>query len=97
MRFRKLLVTNEIEFKEGLALPSEEELEAAGAPIRPAAIGDSSTAMMSGNEIRALEDKIKSLQAQNSQKDKQIASLDVNLKALKDQIASQTIENFNTI
>ena len=55
-------------------MPSEEELEAAGAPIRPLAIADAGTALMSGNEIRALEDKIKSLQAQNSQKDKCIAS-----------------------
>jgi len=59
-------------------------MEAAGAPIRPAAIGDSGTAMMSGNEIRALEDQIKSLKIQNSQKDKQIVSMDVNLKGLKD-------------
>jgi len=46
-----------------LALPTEEELEAAGAPIRPAAAADAGTAMLSGNEIRALEDQIKSLKA----------------------------------
>ena len=52
---------------------------------------------MSGNEIRALEDQIKALKVQNSQKEKRIASLEVTQKGLQDQIAAQTIENFSTL
>ena len=58
LRFRKILVSNEIVFKELLALPSDEEMESKEIPIRPSTEG---TAMMSGNEIRALENEIKSL------------------------------------
>lgn len=64
LRFRKLLVQHEIEFKPQLELPSEEEfasLEASQKPgstmIKPAAPGALEFGM-SGNEIRALEDQI---------------------------------------
>ena len=65
MRFRKLLVTNDIEFKANLELPSEEEMAAKdselaagnqfGAPQKAITTGASAFGV-SGAEIRELED-----------------------------------------
>lgn len=90
MRFRSLLMSNSIEFKDNLALPSEQEMAmnekaaGGGAPAmplssRPAEFG------MSGQEIRALEDEIKQLKVDKIRGEKQIQSLKVTVDGLEGQ------------
>ena len=91
MRFRSLLISNNIEFKDNLALPSEQEMAmnekaaGGGAPVmplssRPAEFG------MSGQEIRALEDEIKNLKVEKIKGEKQIQSLKVTIESLDGQV-----------
>lgn len=58
LRFRKLLICNEIEFKSTFDLPSEEELAQMESTHRQLALPAPSSAEfgLSGKEIRALED-----------------------------------------
>ena len=89
VRFRSLLLSNSIEFKDNLALPSEQEMAmnekaAGGAPVmpmssRPAEFG------MSGQEIRALEDEIKNLKVEKIKGEKQIQSQKVTIDSLESQ------------
>jgi len=101
LRFRKLLITNEIEFKENLGLPTEEELAKAGEGIsdeigatKALAAGGHEFAM-SGQEIRALENEIKKLKIENSQKDKQNQALKVVNQEIQSQLGAQKIENYS--
>lgn len=103
LRFRQLLVTNAVEFKEHLELPSEEEFAqlekqnaaAGGAPL-PMAVGSGSKEFgIGGSEIRAMEDEIKKLKIENIQKDKKYQSLEVMNEGLQSQLADQKIETYS--
>lgn len=105
MRFRKLLVANDVEFKANLELPSEEEMAAKDQEIAaanqfggvPKAItsGGAQEFGMSGKEIRGLEDEIKKLKIANSSQERSIKSLNVTNQALQGQLNAQKIETFS--
>lgn len=101
LRFRKLLVMNEIDFKPQLELPSDEEfahLESTHKPgadsFRPATSGGGEFGI-SGKEIRALEDQIKQLKIDNCRQAKEIQALKVSEDGLKHQLEGLQIENFD--
>jgi len=50
---------------------------------------------MSGQEIRALENDIKKLKIENSQKDKQNQALQVLHEEIQSQLGAQKIENYS--
>lgn len=105
MRFRKLLVVNDVEFKANLELPSEEEMaakdqEAAaaqqfGGAQKAIASGRAPEFGMSGKEIRGLEDQIKKLKIENNAQTKTIQSLNVTNRTLQEQLNSSKIETFS--
>ncbi len=102
LRFRKLLVINEIEFKENLILPSEEELAAKEQGTNSQfggqkALTGPGTSEYSGKEIRALEDEIKKLKIENIQKEKQNQSLVILNQGVQGQLNSQKIENYSIL
>lgn len=101
MRFRQLLIQNEIEFKVGIELPSDEELakresQAAATGVPPMAAPRQPVEFgMSGQEIRALEDEIKKLKIECGAKDKQVKSQEVLNENLQSQLNNAKIENYS--
>ena len=92
--FKKLLVSNQIEFKENLTLPSEEQIansKQTGSPIKQMA-QPSSGFNMSGQEIRALESEIKQLKVEVIKKEKECQAAQVLNQELQSQLNSQQFE-----
>ena len=101
--FRKLLVSNEIEFEQTIDLPAESAMDQLGKQISSNSqamginlnSGGGGGSGISSAEVKKLEQQIQELKAQLSSKTKEVQSTQSANETLKDQFQKIQIQNFD--